>query len=72
MQNKVELCGVNTAKLKVLKNEETQALLRRAKAGDRQAREELIRRAHDHRRDPAVSPGQQHYAGIPRHAGHRL
>ena len=42
MQNKVELCGVNTAKLKVLKNEETQALLRRAKAGDRQAREELI------------------------------
>ena len=42
MQNKVELCGVNTAKLKVLKNEETQALLRQAKAGDRQAREELI------------------------------
>ena len=42
MQNKVELCGVNTAKLKVLKNEETQALLRRAKAGDKQAREELI------------------------------
>ena len=30
MQNKVELCGVNTAKLKVLKNEETQELLRRA------------------------------------------
>ena len=24
MQNKVELCGVNTAKLKVLKNEETE------------------------------------------------
>lgn len=42
MQNKVELCGVNTAKLKVLKNEETQALLRRAKAGDQKAREELI------------------------------
>ena len=42
MQNKVELCGVNTAKLKVLKNEETQALLRRAKEGDKQAREELI------------------------------
>ena len=33
MQNKVELCGVNTAKLKVLKNEETQELLRRSKAG---------------------------------------
>lgn len=42
MQNKVEICGVNTAKLKVLKNEETQALLQRAKAGDKQAREELI------------------------------
>ena len=39
MQNKVELCGVNTAKLKVLKNEETQALLLKAKAGDKQARE---------------------------------
>ena len=42
MYNKVELCGVNTAKLKVLKNEETQELLRRSKAGDKQAREELI------------------------------
>ena len=41
MQHKVEICGVNTAKLKVLKNEETQALLLRAKAGDKQAREEL-------------------------------
>ena len=39
MQHKVELSGVNTARLKVLKNEETQALLRRAKAGDRAARE---------------------------------
>ena len=43
MQNKVELCGVNTAKLKVLKNEETQELLRRSKAGDKQAREEIGR-----------------------------
>lgn len=42
MQNKVEICGVNTARLKVLKNEETQALLLRAKAGDKKAREELI------------------------------
>lgn len=42
MQHKVEICGVNTAKLKVLKNEETQELLRRAKAGDQRAREELI------------------------------
>ncbi len=42
MQGKVEICGVNTAKLKVLKNEETMALLRRSKEGDQQAREELI------------------------------
>ena len=42
MQNKVELCGVNTAKLKVLKNEETMELLRRVKQGDMEAREELI------------------------------
>ena len=34
MQHKVEICGVNTAKLKVLKSSETQALLLRAKAGD--------------------------------------
>jgi RNA polymerase sporulation-specific sigma factor len=33
---------VNTAKLKVLKNEETRALLVKAKAGDARAREELI------------------------------
>ena len=42
MQHKVEICGVNTSKLKVLKSSETQALLLRAKAGDAQAREELI------------------------------
>ncbi len=42
MQHKVEICGVNTAKLKVLKNEETQALLLKAKQGDKAAREELI------------------------------
>lgn len=42
MQHKVEICGVNTAKLKVLKSDETQALLLRAKTGDQQAREELI------------------------------
>ena len=34
MQGKVEIAGVNTAKLKVLKNEETMELLRRTKAGD--------------------------------------
>jgi len=42
MLGKVEICGINTAKLKVLKNEETMELLRRSKQGDRQAREELI------------------------------
>ena len=42
MQHKVEICGVNTSKLKVLKSSETQELLLRAKAGDAQAREELI------------------------------
>ena len=42
LQGKVEICGVNTAKLKVLKNEETRALLLKAKEGDQQAREELI------------------------------
>ena len=38
MQGKVEIAGVNTAKLKVLKNEETMELLRRTKAGDQEAR----------------------------------
>ena len=42
MQGKVEICGVNTAKLKVLKNEETTQLLKRTKQGDMKAREELI------------------------------
>ena len=42
MQGKVEICGVNTAKLPVLKASETRALLERARAGDRGAREELI------------------------------
>ncbi len=42
MQHKVELAGVNTAKLKVLKGEETQQLLRRAREGDAVARDELI------------------------------
>lgn len=42
MQGKVEICGVNTAKLKVLKNGEMNELLRRSKQGDQKAREELI------------------------------
>lgn len=42
MQCKVEICGVNTAKLPVLKNDETQELLKKAKQGDTAAREALI------------------------------
>lgn len=42
MQCKVEICGVNTAKLPVLKNEETKELLKKSRAGDRAARETLI------------------------------
>lgn len=40
--NKVEICGVNTAKLKTLTDEEKTKLLRRTKAGDTAARDELI------------------------------
>ena len=42
MLNKVEICGVNTAKLKVLKSDETMELLRLSKEGDKEAREKLI------------------------------
>ena len=42
MQSKVEICGINTSKLKVLKNSETMELLRRTKNGDQDARSELI------------------------------
>ena len=40
--NKVEICGVNTSKLKTLTDEEKRELLRRSQAGDLQARNELI------------------------------
>ena len=42
MQSKVEICGVNTAKLPVLKSAETKRLLQLARNGDEQARQELI------------------------------
>jgi len=42
MQRKVEICGVNTASLPRLSGAETEALLLRAKAGDKDAREQLI------------------------------
>lgn len=40
--SKVEICGVNTANLKVLKEKEKLELLARIKDGDMRAREELI------------------------------
>ena len=42
MQGKVEICGVNTAGLKVLSQTEMDMLLRRAKEGDESARQKLI------------------------------
>ena len=42
MQGKVEICGVNTARLKVLTQKQMDALLLRAKDGDENARQELI------------------------------
>ena len=42
MLGKVEICGVNTAELKVLSSDACRALLIRAKHGDRDAREQLI------------------------------
>ncbi len=40
--NKVEICGVNTSKLKTLSSEEKNELLKRTKEGDTKARQELI------------------------------
>ena len=40
--NKVELCGVDTSRLKVLSEEENTELLKRAAQGSRAARDELI------------------------------
>ena len=42
MPGKVEICGVNTARLKVLSQKEMETLLLQAKAGDKSAREALI------------------------------
>lgn len=40
--NKVEICGVNTANLKVLKESEKMELLKLVKQGDKKARENLV------------------------------
>ena len=39
---KVVICGVNTAKLKVLTEQEKQDLMVKARAGDKQARQDMI------------------------------
>jgi len=41
--NKVEICGVNTAKLPVLTNDEMKVLMERMKNGDKEARDEFIK-----------------------------
>ena len=40
--NKVEICGVDTSKLKTLNEEEKRELLVRARSGDMDARSELV------------------------------
>lgn len=40
--NKVEICGVDTSKIKVLKEKEKMELLKRTREGDKGARDELI------------------------------
>ena len=42
MQGKVEICGVNTAKLKTLPPDQMEQLLQKASAGDEEARQALI------------------------------
>lgn len=41
--NKVEICGINTSQLKVMKESEKIELLKKAHNGDKKAREELIK-----------------------------
>lgn len=41
--NKVEICGINTNDIKVLKESEKIELLKKARQGDKQARDELIK-----------------------------
>ena len=42
MQGKVEICGVNTSRLRTIPQSEMDQLLRKAKNGDNQARQDLI------------------------------
>ena len=41
--NKVEISGINTSQIKVLSDKESQELLRKARAGDMKARDDLIK-----------------------------
>ena len=41
--NKVEICGINTNELKVLKEKEKIELLKKARNGDLKARDELVK-----------------------------
>ncbi len=43
MQTKVDLCGMNTSKLEVIKQSEMEGLLLQAQSGDEKARERLIK-----------------------------
>ena len=43
MINKVEICGVNTAKLPVLSNEEKERLFKKIQQGDKKAREDYLK-----------------------------
>ena len=43
MLNKVEICGVNTSRLEVLTNDETNRLLKACKEGDKTARKNWCR-----------------------------
>jgi RNA polymerase sporulation-specific sigma factor len=42
-RNKVEICGVDTSKLPVLKNQEMRILFQQYQSGDRSAREKLVK-----------------------------
>lgn len=42
MYNKVEICGINTSRLVTITEEEKRELLKKARGGDKKAREELI------------------------------
>lgn len=42
-RHKVEICGVNTANIKVLSNEEMIELFKRYQSGDKLAKDDLIR-----------------------------